>query len=122
MKLRLKDLTGKQLFDKEQVTLLLKPYLKKYSDNREMVFVLACNSQNKIKSIYLISIGSDMSALFDLRQTFWFLIKEQAYSFVVAHNHPSGNPLLSHEDVMVVGKLKKASELLGFKMLDFIVI
>ena len=92
-------------------------YLKK-----EYFKILLLNTKNEIIMIETISVGSLNSSVVHPREVFCTAIKKSACSVIAVHNHPSGNPSPSQNDIDVTHRLAEAGELLGIKLLDHLII
>lgn len=91
-------------------------------EKREIVKVIILNSQNVVIKIQNISFGGTNSANVDPKDVFTEAIKIGAPKIIMVHNHPSGNPLPSEQDVNFTIKMEQASKILGIQLLDHIVI
>jgi len=69
-----------------------------------------------------VSIGDLSSSIVHPREVYKDAVVASAASLIVAHNHPSGDPTPSAEDVAVTKRLMQASEIMGIDLLDHIVI
>ena len=90
----------------------------------ERVFVLPLDAHGKVlaKPI-LVSVGSeDGTAVIDPGAIFRAALKAGAEEIIVAHNHPSGNPMPSAEDIEATECLRKGCEILGLEFIDHIII
>ena len=97
-------------------------FLKRYAKSRqEMFFVLTLNTANEIISIHISTVGLLNKSIVHPREVFIHAIKDNAASFMVAHNHPSGQLLSSPEDVEITENLDKASEIMGINFLDHLI-
>jgi len=74
-----------------------------------------------IKSIE-VSVGSLDSSIVHPRELFKEAIAASSASFIAAHNHPSGNPEPSQDDIRLSKRLKEAGDLVGIEMIDHIII
>ena len=74
-----------------------------------------------IKDMY-ISVGTINSSMLSPREIFIEALKYEAVNIIVLHNHPSGDPTPSQNDIAATGRLAKAGALLGIKLLDHIII
>jgi len=90
--------------------------------DRECVWVLHVNSGNKIIFKELVSMGTVNASLIRPREVFRRAIIEGSAAIVIVHNHPSGDPEPSIDDITVCNKLLEAAKILDIKVLDFIVI
>jgi len=71
---------------------------------------------------HVVSVGDLSSSIVHPREVFTEAIRRSAASLIVAHNHPSGDPTPSPEDVSVTRRLVEAGEVLGIDVLDHIVL
>lgn len=88
----------------------------------ENLVVLCLNTKNKIISDKLVSTGTLNSSLVHPREVFKQACKIQAASIIVAHNHPSGDPTPSSEDISLTTKLRECGKIIGIDLLDHIII
>ncbi len=79
------------------------------------------NNQNNIIDKQLISRGILDSAILHSREVFNPAIKNSASRIILVHNHPSGNPEPSSEDLEVTKQIVEAGELIGIKVLDHVI-
>ena len=91
-------------------------------EKREFFMTLNLNSRLQVESKSVISIGNIDSAPVHPREVFGPAIRRGAAAVVVAHNHPSGDPTPSSQDIDVTNRLIKASEILGIKLLDHVIV
>ena len=80
------------------------------------------NTKNQVISCETISIGNLNSSLVHPRELFKIAIKKSAASLILIHNHPSGDPTPSHEDIQITKRIIEAGKLLGIEVLDHIII
>ena len=92
-------------------------YLKK-----EYFKILLLNVKNQLISMEEISVGSLNASIVHPREIFILPVKKSAASIILVHNHPSGDPTPSREDLEITERLVKAGELLGIKVLDHVII
>lgn len=90
---------------------------------REEHFVcLFLNTKNHVIGRQTLSIGSLSASIVHPREVFRAAIRRSSASILCAHNHPSGDPTPSPEDVALTRRLAEAGELLGIELLDHLVI
>lgn len=89
---------------------------------KEHFVVLSFDTRNNLVGIDTISIGILNANLVHPRETFEVAIRHHAASIVISHNHPSGDPDPSDEDIKVTKKLFDAGKLLDIHLLDHIII
>lgn len=80
------------------------------------------NSKGGVISTKVIHIGTLNMSVVGAREVFREAVRENAASVIVAHNHPSGDPSPSPEDIAVTEKLMDAGRMLDVKVLDHIVV
>lgn len=93
----------------------------KHSD-REKFIVLHLNVKNQVVSYEVVSIGSLSNSIVHPREVFKGAILANAAHVILLHNHPSGEPEPSEDDIEVTAKLMKAGKLLCIDVLDHIII
>ena len=91
-------------------------------DDREKFCTLLLDTKNIPIANILISIGTLNSSLVHPREVFKAAIKRSANSIILVHNHPSGDPKPSIEDIKVTKRLIEGGNLLGIKVLDHLII
>jgi DNA repair protein RadC len=89
--------------------------------DKEHFYVCHLDSHHRINLVELVAIGTLTDATIHPRETYRRAIIEGSHSIIVAHNHPSGDPTPSDNDISVTLKLEKAGELLDIPLLDHIV-
>lgn len=89
---------------------------------REHFVVLFCDSQLQVRGRKTIHIGTLTASMVGPREVFREAIREAASTIIVAHNHPSGDPTPSPEDIDVTRKLVKVGEMLDIPVVDHIIV
>jgi DNA repair protein RadC len=89
---------------------------------QEHLRLILMNTRNEVLKTPTIYIGSLNTSVVRIGELFRAAIKENAAAFIVVHNHPSGDPSPSAEDVNVTRQLVQAGKLLDISVLDHIVI
>jgi len=89
---------------------------------RECFWVLPLDGKNRILRIVRISEGSLTFALVHPREVFRPVIQEAAAGVLLVHNHPSGEPSPSFEDVQITKRLAESGKILGVRVLDHVII
>ena len=90
--------------------------------DREIFVVLHLDVRNRIVAHEITSIGSQTASLVHPREVFKSAILKGACSIILAHNHPSGDPSPSKDDVDLTHRLVEAGRLIGIDVLDHIII
>ncbi len=91
-------------------------------EKQENFYVLMLDTKNNIIGEQLISKGILDASIIHPREVFKPAIKNSASKIILVHNHPSGDPSPSAEDLEITNKLMKAGEELGIKVLDSVII
>jgi DNA repair protein RadC len=89
---------------------------------REMFLVVLLDARHRVLGEEIVSEGSLTSSIVHPREVFLPAVRESAGAMVLVHNHPSGDPRPSDEDVAVTRRLIHASELLGIRVLDHVIV
>jgi DNA repair protein RadC len=80
------------------------------------------STKNTVNAIHTASIGSLSSAIVHPREVYKAAVLANASSIVLGHNHPSGDPTPSPEDIEVTKRLSNAGDLMGIDVLDHVII
>ncbi len=101
-------------------------FFKRYWDqvprNDQEKFVVAClDTKNRIQCVVEVTVGTLDASLVHPREVFKPAFIEGSSSIILSHNHPSGDPTPSREDIGVTERLTEAGKLLGIDVLDHIV-
>lgn len=92
-------------------------------ETKEKFYIIILNTKNKVVNISRISEGSLSGSIVHPANVFKEVLKyETASSIILCHNHPSGEPVPSMEDINITLRLIKAGRLLDIEVLDHIVI
>ena len=89
---------------------------------QECFKVIYLDTKNKIINDENISLGSLNASIVHPREVFKNAVKKSANSIIIMHNHPSGDPAPSREDIEITRRIRKSGELLGITLLDHIII
>ncbi|MEJ5240171.1 MAG: DNA repair protein RadC [Anaerolineales bacterium] len=89
---------------------------------QEHLRVLLLNTRNRLIDICEVYRGSVNSAQVRVAEVFRDAVRRNAISIIVAHNHPSGDPTPSPEDIALTRSLIQAGKLLGIEVLDHLII
>jgi DNA repair protein RadC len=90
--------------------------------SQEMFVVICLNTRNRIISRQMISLGIQDSTLVHPREVFKAAIMQSSAAIVLVHNHPSGDPSPSAEDIKLTRQLVQAGQIIGIKVLDHVII
>jgi len=94
-----------------------------FRDRRKEYFMaLLLDGKNRIIKRVQISEGSLNQSIVHPREVFNVAVRESAAALILLHNHPTGDPTPSPEDLEVTRRLSEAGDLMGIKVLDHIII
>ena len=102
------------------VSNLLMPDLR--YQKKEHLKSLLLDTKNRVLAIKTVSIGDLSSSIVHPREVYKDAVLASAASIIIAHNHPSGDPTPSAEDVAVTKRLIQSGEIMGIDLLDHIVL
>lgn len=89
---------------------------------QEVLKLVMLDTKNNIIGIKDIFIGSVNSSIVHPREIFKEAIKRSSTSIIVCHNHPSGDPTPSKEDINITIRLKECSKIIGIDLLDHLIV
>ena len=89
---------------------------------KEHLYILMLDSKNRIIKEELISVGTLNSSLVHPREVFKEAIKESAFAVMLVHNHPSGDPDPSEDDIKITKQIIEAGKILNILVLDHVII
>lgn len=112
----------KKIASPESAYLIARDLLKMHEETEEYMQMLCMNNKNVVTGILQISHGNVNSAIVGTREVFQKALLANAVSIILMHNHPSGDPMPSNEDIKVTERLVEAGKLLGVNVLDHLVI
>ncbi|MEK8204159.1 JAB domain-containing protein [Paenibacillus sp. FSL L8-0696] len=90
--------------------------------DRESFCILCLNTKNEPTAIHQVSCGSLNASIVHPRETFKLAILANSASIIACHNHPSGQPEPSLEDVEITERLRDSGCLLGVDLLDHVIL
>ena len=97
-------------------------YPKMREHKKEKFITLYLDTKNQILKEETISVGSLNASIVHPREVFKVALELSSASVIMSHNHPSGDPSPSREDISVTEKLVEGGKLLGIDVLDHIII
>ena len=93
-----------------------------YGLKKERFLCAMLNSKNRVFKESVVSDGTLTSSLVHPREVFRYAIKEAAASVLFVHNHPSGDPTPSRDDIEITERLAATGKIVGINVLDHIII
>jgi DNA repair protein RadC len=112
---------AKNITDPDSIYNVLKA-IELHEEAEEKLLLITLNTKNKITGIFTVSQGGLNSSIAHPREIFKRAILNNSANIIIAHNHPSGDPKPSAEDITVTKRIDEAGNLLGITLLDHIVI
>jgi DNA repair protein RadC len=91
-------------------------------ETKEQFITLHLDGKNRIICMDIVSIGSLNQSIVHPREVFKTACLSNAAALILIHQHPTGDPSPSSEDIAITRRLKESGELLGIKVLDHIII
>ena len=91
-------------------------------EQKEHFLVMLLDVRNRVLAMPTISIGSLTASVAHPREIFREAIRYSAANLILIHNHPSGDPTPSREDVRITKQMMKAGEIMGIPVLDHVII
>lgn len=92
------------------------------SKKQECFAILTLDGANRLIDNTIVFVGTLDQSLIHPREIFAKALEDRAASIVLAHNHPSGNPEASSDDIEVTKKLKEIGDLMGIEVLDHLIV
>jgi len=114
------ELKNFDIKDPESVAKAIRASIKDKA--KEHFKLILLNPRNRIIGISTISIGTLNASLVHPREVFKDAITHSAASVVLAHNHPSGDPEPSEDDITITKRLIEAGKILGVEVIDHIIV
>lgn len=98
-------------------------YRYRFRDQKkEHVMALLLDGKNRVIREVQVSEGSLNQSIVHPREVFNPAVRDSAAAIILVHNHPSGDPAPSREDMELTRRLKDAGELMGIRLLDHVII
>lgn len=89
---------------------------------QEIVFLLTLDQKKQIISKTKVFVGTLNESIIHPREIFKIIVKDSASSFILVHNHPSGNLVPSESDKNITSQIKEISEMFSITFLDHVII
>lgn len=119
---------GKRFLKEKKSTLIMKPEdiwreMKEIRGNKkEYLVIFYLDVRNQVIRKEIISIGSLNSSFIHPREVFEPAVSHLAAQIIISHNHPSGDPSPSEEDIEVTKRLIQVGEILGIEIIDHVIV
>lgn len=106
----------------EDVVIIGKEFMHIHEESEEYMYLICLNTKNKVIGVFEISHGTVNSSIVGTREIFQKALLANAVNIILMHNHPSGDPKPSREDIEITRRISEAGKILGIQVLDHIVI
>lgn len=113
---------SKKISSPKDATEVVKSVVGLHEQAEEVAILITLNNKNNVTGLFEVSRGSINSSILNCREIFKRAILNNAKSIIIAHNHPSGDPHPSKEDICVTKCIKEAGKILDIELLDHIII
>ncbi len=90
--------------------------------SREAVLVLVLNSANRLIKSQRLTVGTNTRCLLEPRDVLRAVVSSGGVAFAVVHNHPSGDPTPSPEDIACTKLIRTAADAVGVRFLDHVIV
>ena len=97
-------------------------FLRMHEQTEEHLYMVCLNTKLHMTSVFEVSHGNVNSSIFSVREILQKALLANAVNIVMMHNHPSGYPTPSRQDVTMTEKLKEAEGIVGIGVLDHLII
>lgn len=101
---------------------ILRPIYSRLDCDQEHFGVLLLNNKNRVRAHKIISSGSLITGLVHPREVFRSAVLYGAAAVILCHNHPSGDPAPSPEDIDITRRLVQCADIFGIRILDHIIL
>lgn len=91
-------------------------------ESRERLLLMLLDAKGELLHDFVLSIGTVDASLISPREIFIEALRHEAVRIVLVHNHPSGNPKPSEEDIAVTEQIEKLGKIIGIPLIDHIII
>ncbi|MBP1683015.1 MAG: repair protein RadC [Ignavibacteriaceae bacterium] len=112
--------SNKKITSPQDVAEIFIPILR--DDSKEKFIVVCLNSANKIIKHETISVGNLNSSVVHPREVFKVAIDNSSASIILIHNHPSGNPEPSNEDIRITKKIVETGKIMDIPVFDHLIV
>jgi len=92
------------------------------NETKEYFISLHLDGKNRIVCMDTVSVGSLNQSIVHPREVFKTALLSSAAAIILIHNHPTGDPTPSSEDIAITRRLKEAGEIIGIKVLDHCIV
>jgi DNA repair protein RadC len=106
----------------EKVARFARDFLRMHEQTEEYMYMICTNVKLDLTSVFEISHGNVNSSVAGVREIFQKALLANAVCIFIMHNHPSGDPTPSRQDIEVTKRTVEAGEIVGIQVLDHVII
>ena len=106
----------------EDAATIGKGFMRIHEEPEEYMYMICMNTKNRIIGVFEVSHGNVNSSIVGVREIFQKALLANAVSIILMHNHPSGDPKPSREDIEVTKRITEAGKIIGIEVLDHIIV
>jgi len=114
--------TAESITSPADIVALVNKYEQYDLSPTEKLILIGLNSKNRVNVYTEIATGAENYTIFSMSNIFQTLMLSNSDKFILAHNHPSGDPTPSKEDMKTTSKVEAAASIMGLTLLDHIII
>lgn len=115
-------LAKKKIMTSEDAVSICREFARAHMLFQEFFGVLCLDARQQPIGFVTVSLGGIASAAVDIRIVLKPPLLTNASAFIVTHNHPSGDPSPSPEDVALTERISKAAQTMGLRLLDHVIV
>jgi len=104
----------------EDTANILRPILQ--NKKQEEMWVILLNAKNRVEKIHMVTMGLADRSQCHAREIFREAIVNNASKIILAHNHPSGDPTPSPQDITMTRSVVEAGKIIGIEVIDHIIV
>ena len=116
------NLDNKRINSPQNAVKIFNEVFEMDSRAEEILALMTLDTKNKVTGMFIVSQGSINESVVHPREVYKRALLQNASQIIIAHNHPSGEPNPSKEDINITLRLREAGKLIGIDMLDHIII
>lgn len=113
---------NKTITSPNHVATFARDFLRLHEQSEEYLYMICMNTKNVIHGVFELSHGNVNSSIFGVREIFQKDLLANAVSIILLHNHPSGNPKPSVQDIESTKRAVEAGRIVGVEVLDHLII
>lgn len=106
----------------DKIVQFARDYIRIHENSEEYLYMLCLNTKLQMTSMFELSHGNVNSSILSVRETLQKALLANAVNIIVLHNHPSGDPTPSREDINVTLRLVDAGRIVGVELIDHIIV